>query len=171
MSNIIPFPYQGQPVRFSADGWINATDIAKRFGKRPVEWLRLPTTLSYMEALAGAIGEVSEVGKSHFGLVDSRRGGKQQGTWIHPKLAVHFARWLDDRFAVWCDMQIDTLLRSGPDAWRQLEIAEERLEEQNERGSNAGRELARHRWKKPPMVAEVEYWRDQLQMPLALDAA
>lgn len=30
MSNVIPFRYQGQPVRFNTDGWINATDIAER---------------------------------------------------------------------------------------------------------------------------------------------
>jgi len=165
MSNIIPFPYQGQAVRFSADGWINATDIAKRFGKRPAEWLRLPETERYLAALARHLN----VGFSH-NLIRAQRG-RNGGTWLHPKLAVHFARWLDDDFAVWCDMQIDALLREKPDAWRHLEIAEERLEEQNRRGSNAGRELARHRWEKPPKAAEVEYWRNQLQMTLALDAA
>ncbi|WP_110599835.1 KilA-N domain-containing protein [Salinicola lusitanus] len=170
MSNIIPFPYQGQAVCFTHDGWINATDIAKRFGKRPVDWLRLPDTADYLEALAEAIGE-SKVGKSHFGLVRTSRGGRAPGTWLHPRLAVQFARWLDARFAVWCDMQIEALIHGEPDAWRHLQVAQERLEEQNERGSTAGRELARHRWKKPPLEAEVQHWRDQLQMVLSIDAA
>lgn len=39
---------------------------------------------------------------------------------MHPKLAVHFARWLDVRFAVWCDMQIDKLLKPVPNALREL---------------------------------------------------
>lgn len=30
---------------------------------------------------------------------------------MHPKLAVPFARWLDTRFAIWCDLQIDGLIR------------------------------------------------------------
>ena len=31
---------------------------------------------------------------------------------MHPKLAVSFARWLDARFAVWCDLQIEKILHS-----------------------------------------------------------
>lgn len=42
-------------------------------------------------------------------LVEASRGSGG-GSWAHPKLAVFFARWLDDRFAVWCDMQIDDIL-------------------------------------------------------------
>ena len=33
------------------------------------------------------------------------------GTWAHPKLAVFFARWLDVRFAVWCDVMIEDILK------------------------------------------------------------
>ena len=33
-----------------------------------------------------------------------------QGTWLHSKLAIHFARWLNPKFAVWCDEQIEILL-------------------------------------------------------------
>lgn len=32
--------------------------------------------------------------------------GRYGGTLLHPKLAVFFARWLDVRFAVWCDLMI-----------------------------------------------------------------
>ncbi|QUJ04616.1 KilA-N domain-containing protein [Salmonella enterica subsp. enterica] len=35
------------------------------------------------------------------------RGG---GTWLHPKLAVRFARWLHD-FEIRCDEQIDAMIR------------------------------------------------------------
>ena len=61
-SNVIPFQYQGRAVRFNSDGWINATDVAKRFGKRPVDWLRLPASISYLKALARALGLDTEVG-------------------------------------------------------------------------------------------------------------
>ena len=43
-------------------------------------------------------------------IVIVKRGGIEQGTWLHPKLAVHFARWLDPKFAVWCDEQIEQIL-------------------------------------------------------------
>jgi len=107
MNNIVSFDYEGQRVRFSGDGWVNATEAAKRFGKLPAEWLRLPDTEEYLTVLA----EHLNVGKSH-NLVRTSRG-RNGGTWLHPKLAVRFAQWLDTRFAVWCDMQIDALIRQG----------------------------------------------------------
>ncbi|MFD1690676.1 KilA-N domain-containing protein [Azotobacter chroococcum] len=52
MSNVIPFHYQGQPVRFNSDGWINATDIAAGHGLRLDNWLRNKETEAYIAALA-----------------------------------------------------------------------------------------------------------------------
>ena len=105
-TRIIPFDYDGQAVRFNADGWINATEAAARFGKRPADWLALDGTREYMEAMASALGLESKVSQNHFGLARTSRGGKVPGTWLHPKLAVRFAQWLDMKFAVWCDLQI-----------------------------------------------------------------
>lgn len=51
----------------------------------------------------------SNTGESRI-LIKTRRGNSG-GTWLHPDLAVVFARWLDVRFAVWCDRQIKALLR------------------------------------------------------------
>lgn len=170
MSNIIPFPYQGQLVRFNSDGWINATDVAKRFGKRPNDWLSLPSTADYIDALKRHL--FSDTGKSgNDQLIVSRRGGRDQGTWLHPKLAVAFARWLDVDFAVWCDLQIDALLHGEIPARQRFDMACKALEDQNERGSMAGRELANHRWRKPGLEHEVDHWRNQVQMTLGLDAA
>lgn len=109
MTNIIKFNFQGQLHSFNADGWFNATEAAERFGKKPAEWLRLPETVRYLEAMM----EMAEVGKSHF--VHTKRGGAHGGggTWLHPKLAVRFAQWLDVKFAVWCDLQIDAIVRNS----------------------------------------------------------
>ena len=104
-------------------------------------------------------------------MVSSRRGGTQQGTWIHPKLAVHFARWLDDRFAVWCDLHIDAVLRGSGNALQEYERAHKALETRKEEASEQGRGLAQWRHHKEPLHQQVEYWREQLQMTLALDAA
>jgi hypothetical protein len=41
------------------------------------------------------------------------RPGRYGGTWAHPKLAVFFARWLDVRFAVWCDAMIEDILKGA----------------------------------------------------------
>ncbi|WP_395701220.1 KilA-N domain-containing protein [Aquabacterium sp.] len=94
-------------VEFTADAWFNATTVAARFGKRPAEWLRLPETQRYLDALCRR----AEVGKSHFARTARGGAAGRAGTWLHPKLAVPFARWLDVDFAVWCDEQIDALLR------------------------------------------------------------
>lgn len=53
------------------------------------------------------------------GLVVTKRGAPTNGggTWLHPKLAVMFARWLDAKFAIWCGLQIDAQLRGNGSHW------------------------------------------------------
>lgn len=169
MSNVIPMEYEGQPVDFSAEGWINATKIANRFGKRPIDWLRLPSTRSYVAALSKAVVLESDVGKSHNGFVATRRGGSDQGTWVHPKLAVHFARWLDDDFAVWCDLRIDDLLRGNVAPLEQYQRACKALNGRKELASAQGRGLAAWRFEKPALEYSVAYWLRELQMTLPLE--
>lgn len=117
MSNhLITADFKGASVSFTDDGWINATEIADRFGKNPHEWLRLTATREYIEALSedGA----SNTGKSRIWF--KTRRGNNGGTWLHPDLAVTFARWLDVRFAIWCDRQIrQVLTRTHPHYDRQ----------------------------------------------------
>ncbi|ROM16890.1 DNA-binding protein [Pseudomonas protegens] len=116
---IIPFDYQGHAVTFNADGWINATMAATRFNKAPNDWLRLGSTEEYIEKLASRMSE-SNTGKSRITLVTTRRGNTaNSGTWLHPKLAVKFARWLSVDFEIWCDEQIDALVRGDQANWQQ----------------------------------------------------
>ncbi len=136
MSNIIKYDFQGSLYSFRQDGWFNATEASKRYGKEPRDWLRLHETEEYMRALAEALGVPFDPkfvsrkssgkvtgGKSGFrpelrecaGLVVTRRGSPENGggTWLHPKLAVVFARWVNVEFSVWCDLQIDAIIRNG----------------------------------------------------------
>ena len=108
--NTITADYNGVSVSFTGEGWFNATTAAAKFGKRPVDWLRLAETKRYIKALSAARG-ISE--KS--ALIRARRNS---GTWFHPKLAVRFTQWLDVNFAVWCDEQIDHILRGGFSIWK-----------------------------------------------------
>lgn len=81
---------------------VNATDMAKPFGKRPADWLRLPTTKAFLNSLSEVrkmhiTPNIPDVGKSHFGFVVTKRGGDnhaEQGTWMHEDVALEFARWL-----------------------------------------------------------------------------
>ncbi|WP_404486425.1 KilA-N domain-containing protein [Pseudomonas sp. HT11] len=118
-ARIIPFNYEGQAVRFNADGWLHATEIAERSGKEPAQWLRLDSTKEYIQRLSERM-EKSNVEKSHITLVKTRRGNTStSGTWLHPKLAVKFARWLSVDFEIWCDEQIDALVRGDQAKWQQ----------------------------------------------------
>lgn len=103
---LITKTFNNVPFVFRDDGWFNMTKAAKQYGKTLENFMRAPSTLEYMEALS-----VNFTGKP---VVEIQRGSGQYahvGTWAHPKLAVFFARWLDVRFAVWCDAMIEDILK------------------------------------------------------------
>ena len=111
--------YQGHSITYRDDGWFNATEAAAKFDKgQPYDWLRLPGTQNYIDALC------RQLRTEKISVLKVIRGGRDRpdGTWLHPKLAVPFARWLDDDFAVWCDMQIDAIIR-GTNDWKRLRHA------------------------------------------------
>lgn len=133
MSNIIPFSYEGITIRFNDEAWINATDVAAKFGKEMNDWLQQYETLEYLCALAkrvfsnsGPEQELSKINGMQIrnaatrakilriakstGLVKTK-AGINGGTWIHPKMAVRLARWLSVDFEIWCDEQIDAIIR------------------------------------------------------------
>lgn len=161
MNNIIPLRYQDKPVSFNSEGWLNATEVAKRFGKKPIKWLELPSTKSYMAALERHL--CYEVRKSDFKLVETVRG-RSAVTWIHPKLAVAFARWLDDDFAVWCDLRIDDLLRSGETAMDRFNRACKAFDDGAAVASIHGRGLVAWKQEKPLLQLVVNRERNLLQM-------
>lgn len=117
--HLISVAYEGHTITIRDDGWFNATEAAEKWGKRPIDWLRLDETTVYINAMAKALKLESKVSQAHFGLVTTSRGGKSPGTWMHPKLAVAFARWLDPQFSVWCDCQIDDIIRGKQD-WNRM---------------------------------------------------
>jgi len=164
-NNVIPFHYEGHAVRFNNDGWINATEIAKRENRRLDKWLATQETLDYIEALSRHLNT-----PKRGDLIVTQRG-RAGGTWLHPKLAVAFARWVSADFAVWCDLHIDMLLRGELNEKQQFDKACQTLEDARQIASLSGKELAKYRWKKPGLEHEVDYWRDQLQLTLGLDAA
>lgn len=88
---------------FRDDGWFNMTKAAKAFGKDLSHFARSPDTEAYLAALKSARNaEYVEASRGRYG-----------GTWAHPKLAVFFARWLDVKFAVWCDAMIEDILKGA----------------------------------------------------------
>lgn len=104
MAKNIQAEFNGKQINFNAYAWFNATEVAKAHGKDVHEWVRLPSTTGYINALEVRYGKIPYVKTSK---ARSDRGG---GTWLHPKLAIVFARWISDDFAIWCDEQIEKII-------------------------------------------------------------
>jgi KilA-N domain len=107
-TQLITAHFGEMPVLFLVDGFINATAIAKQFNKQPKDYLKSRRTQEYIESIRRIL--LMEQNQ----LVRVQNGGNPQeiGTWLHPKLAIDFARWLSSDFAVWCDLQIEKILHS-----------------------------------------------------------
>ncbi|MHC8493390.1 KilA-N domain-containing protein [Thalassospira sp. SM2505] len=78
------------------DGYIHATAMCNAAGKRLNNYLRNTVTRDFIDALA------TETRIRATELVVVKRGGtpSEQGTWVHPKVALHLAQWLSPGFAV-----------------------------------------------------------------------
>jgi hypothetical protein len=97
--------FNGTPFVFRADGWFNMTKAEQHFGKELKKFWENLDTADYLLALSDQIGPNQPVYEAN--------RGRYGGTWAHPKLAVFFARWLDVKFAVWCDAMIDDILKGA----------------------------------------------------------
>lgn len=87
---------------------VNATEMAKPFGKLVGDWLRLKTTAEFTEALS------ADMQIPISALIQVVKGGNsEQGTWLHEDVALEFARWLSPAFAIWCNKRIKELLTIG----------------------------------------------------------
>lgn len=141
--SLISLAYEGHPITIRDDGWFNATQAAQAYDKEPVAWLRQTDTAEYLAALCkksgnhGFLTEFNEIknldGSSakarralldlvkRSGYVRTKAGAPENGggTWLHPKLAVPFARWLNVDFSIWCDTQIDDIIRGKQD-WHRM---------------------------------------------------
>jgi hypothetical protein len=110
---IITEVFQDKKIFFDKKGnelYLNATKTAKEFGKRLDKWKESPQTIEYIEAL----NRSPKLGKRTDWVI-VRQGGiaEEQGTWIHKKLIILFARWLSADFSVWCDLVIERILSTG----------------------------------------------------------
>ena len=104
------FQYNESPITFYKDDnvMVNATEMAKPFGKLVGDWLRLKATTEFTEALS------ADMHIPISALIQVVKGGNsEQGTWLHEDVALEFARWLSPSFAIWCNKRIKELLQYG----------------------------------------------------------
>lgn len=116
MNELIVKEYLGNGIEFKVvDGvvYANANKMAEAFGGRIKldNWKRSENTKRYIDALQEKALRENYDTK----LILVKQGGKsnEQGTWIHEKLILSFARYLNVDFEIWADEQIATLLREG----------------------------------------------------------
>lgn len=78
------------------DGYINATALCQASGKLFADYLRLARTQEFLATLSVDMGIPIST------LVDVTKGGNrhEQGTWIHPDIAVNLGQWCSAKFAV-----------------------------------------------------------------------
>jgi hypothetical protein len=104
--------------------YLNATKTAKAFSKSLENWRRSAQTLEYLDALHRTVNLTERE------LIIVRKGGNDknsQGTWIHKKLIIAFARWLNPDFAVWCDGVIEEILSQKTETISRKEEVESQL--------------------------------------------
>ncbi|GLK89999.1 KilA-N domain-containing protein [Pseudomonas turukhanskensis] len=109
-TKILKHDYHGRCVSFDTDGWLNASNAASLFGKVAADWLELDLTKEYIGRMAMR-AESKVAGSSLIPLVSTRISrGSTREIWLHPKLAIKFARWLSVDFEMWCDEQLEALV-------------------------------------------------------------
>lgn len=104
------FKYNGNEICFqTGDGsvMVNATEMARPFGKLPADFLKTQRAQEYVRGLSVMKNIITD------DLVIVTQGGFNQGTWMHEDVALEFARWLSPAFAIWCNDRIKELLKYG----------------------------------------------------------
>ena len=122
----IAFHKSGTVKFLRSDAYCNLNDIAKPFGKRVQNWMRLKSTQDLIEtfeadpvyfgkqaviAFKGSVSDGSDLSDrlKRLGITDFGNGG----TFAHPDIAIQFAQWCSPGFALWVSRQIRHLLTYG----------------------------------------------------------
>lgn len=101
--------WNNQEINQRDDGYVNVGQMCAANGKDFFDWKRLKTSKDYVEALS------SDTGIPGSELLRTQHGGdsKNQGTYVHPLIALEVARWISPQFSIWCNTHIKTLIETG----------------------------------------------------------
>ncbi len=123
------------------DNFINATQMCKAGGKLFGHWSRLDSTKELIKTLEISlknkqinIGKKSDIhicssdnssemqnNEVLLNVIDVKKGGDIQGSWIHPHLAVQLAQWISPSFAIQVSEWIYELFETGSVSIKQLD--------------------------------------------------
>lgn len=104
----LEFIYQETEIHFLVNPsdknvMVNATEMAKLFGKRTDVYLKSKSTKEFIKALE----QTPNGGRSDLKIVDNRG---HMGIYFERSLALDFAAWLDVNFRVWVFTTIDEII-------------------------------------------------------------
>lgn len=108
MNDPVVYDYKGSQISFISgeNVMVNATQMAKPFGKSATHWLRNQSAKEFINEYAALRN------RNPLDLV-TIVNGDNGGTWMHEDVALEFARWLSPAFAIWCNDRIKELLTTG----------------------------------------------------------
>ena len=103
--------FEENPITFALEKnngmMINATEMAKPFGKKVEAFMRNENTIEFVnEALKSENSRFLGI-EDENDLIHSRQ---KNGTWMHRILALKFAAWLNPTFELWVYYTIENLL-------------------------------------------------------------
>lgn len=103
----LEFIYQDTQIAFvlgnDKNVMVNATEMAKAFGKRTSDFLQNQSTIEFIKQVELTLKSVNSDLKMY-----ENRG--QSGMYFERRLALKFAAWLDVEFEVWIYNVIDDIL-------------------------------------------------------------
>ena len=105
--NLITRNFHGTTIRQrSDDGYLNATDMCKASGKLFTGYKRLKSTKAFLIELTYFVDKnpvmLISITEQNKQLIQTMQGGtpEEQGTWVHPYVAINLAQWCSPVFAV-----------------------------------------------------------------------
>lgn len=106
-SKAVEFIFQDTEIHFllgnEKDVMVNATEMAKAFGKRTSDFLQNQSTKDFISEVELTLKSVNSTLKMY-----ENRG--QAGMFFERRLALKFAAWLDIKFEVWIYDILDEIL-------------------------------------------------------------
>ncbi|MEI7838730.1 MAG: KilA-N domain-containing protein, partial [bacterium] len=88
------------------DGFVNATQLCKAGKKKFNNWFQTNETKDLIQTLE------SDTGKTASQLIDVKKGKSnrfEEGSWIHPDLAVQLAQWISPHFGLQVSKFVDEM--------------------------------------------------------------
>lgn len=110
--NIINYNYKGSEISFEKgkNVMVNLTSMAKPF---PEKNLTQIINSQEIKDYCNSLSKLQNHSLAENQILKTVRGGNNPGTWGHRLLAIRVAQKLNSDLAVWVDMKIDEISRTG----------------------------------------------------------